>query len=311
MLSREKFSKRQAFLGGRVGPGSLFVVKWLWIYASSLIRSGKVYAPGGTIYKIKANLHIHSYHSDGIFAPSFIVGYAKIAGLKVLSITDHNEIRGTITGAKIAEKLDLIFFPGMELTFHIKGKAYELLAYFDNLEDIKKFYGAYRFNNGFLPSFKNVAAVIRLIEKYRGIAVVPHPFGRKGIFRRLRNRGLNVRAIEVMNAFTGERRNKKAKRHQDGDNHFLKLAAADMHFFVSDIHKVYTELSSKNEITKETVWQNLKGESATINFRPVGHQFSPFKIWFQKPLCAVVYFLNYPRLYLAYRIGRRKHAKKH
>lgn len=237
------------------------------------------------------------------------MGYAKLAGIGALSITDHNEIRGSLVGAKIAEKLGLIFFPGIELTFHIKGKAYELLAYFYNVEDIKKFYQSYRFNNGFLPSYKNVGQVVELIHKHNGVDVVPHPFGRKGIFRRLRHRGLDVHAIETINAFTGEKRNNKAKRHHDGDSNFLKLGAADMHFFVGDIHKVYTELSSHQEITKRALWENLGGSANTINFKPIGHQFSQFKIWFQKPLCGVVYALNYPRLYLSYRFGKRKHKR--
>jgi predicted metal-dependent phosphoesterase TrpH len=261
-------------------------------------------------YKLKANLHIHSYHSDGIMAPSFIVGYAKLAGVQVLSITDHNEIKGTLAGAKIADKLGLIFFPGIELTFTIKGKPYELLAYFLTSEEIKKFYAAYRFNNGFLPSFKEIGEVISLIHKFQGTEIVPHPFGRKGIFRRLRHRGLEVHAIEVINAFTGDRRNQKAKRHQAGENHFLKLAAADMHFFIGDIHKVYTELNSQSAITKMAIWNNLNGNSHDISFKPVGHQFSQAKIWFQKPLCGVVYFINYPRLYLSYRIGKLMLLKK-
>lgn len=236
--------------------------------------------------------------------------YAKLVGVNVLSITDHNEIRGSITASKVAERLGLIFFPGIELTFAIKGRPYEILAYFYNIEDAEKFYREYRFGNGFLPTFKNVSEVINLIDKYNGVEVVPHPFGRKGIFRRYRNRGLNVNAIEVMNAFTGEKRNGKAKDHKDGDSQFLKLGAADMHFFVDDIQKVYTQLTSNQEITKEAIWQNLRGEASSIQFKPTGHQFSEFKIWFQKPLCTVVYAINYPRLYLSYKMGKKR-IKKH
>lgn len=258
-------------------------------------------------FHLKANLHIHTYHSDGIYSPSFIVGYAKLLGIKVLSITDHNEIKGSIAGARIAEKLGIIFFPGIELTFHIKGRAYEMLAYFYNAADLKDFFQAYRYNNGFLPSFRNVKEVIDLIEQYRGVDIVPHPFGRKGIYRRLRNRGLDAKGIEVRNAFTGERRNHKARRHQDSNNNFLKLAAADMHFFVSDITKVYTELTFGQEITKEAIWRTMKREDDLVHFKPVGEKFNRFKIALQKPLCAIIYVLNYPRLYLLYRTGKVRH----
>lgn len=183
------------------------------------------------------------------------------------------------------------------------------MAYFYTIDDAKDFYKNYRFKNGFLPHFDKVTDVIELIHKYNGLDIVPHPFGRKGVFRRLRHRGLDVHAVEVVNAFTGERRNQKAKRHVSGNNKFLKLAAADMHFFISDIHKVYTELSSEREMDKREIWENLQGKRRTIIFSPVGNQFNEFKIWFQKPLCAVVYTLNYPRLYLAYRFGKLRHGK--
>jgi hypothetical protein len=254
-----------------------------------------------------ANLHIHTYHSDGIHSPHRILHLAKRYGVEVLSITDHNEIRGTITGAKIAERLGLIFFPGIELMFGVKGRVYELLAYFYEVEDIKKFYEEYRYTNGFAPTFKTVHEVVEMIRRHHGAVVVPHPFGRKGIFRKLRNRGMNVDAIEDVNAFTATKRNKKAKNHTDGDSQFLRFGAADMHFFVSDIKKVYTFLESDKEITKRAFWDNLLGKEKTINFKAVGKNFTPHKIFFQKPLCTVVYALNYPRLHASYWIGKRKH----
>jgi hypothetical protein len=84
-----------------------------------------------------------------------------------------------------------------------------------------------------------------------------------------------------------------------------------MHFFISDITKVYTELTSEEEITKEAIWSTLNRKSDRVHFRPVGRKFSHCKIWFQKPLCGVVYVLNYPRLYLTYRIGKWQHVKNY
>jgi len=260
-------------------------------------------------YQKNANLHIHTYHSDGIYSPRHIVHSAKKFGVEILSITDHNEIIGTITGARIAERLGLIYFPGIELMFGVKGRVYEILAYFYELKDIKEFYEEYRYTNGFAPTFKTATEVVEMIRRHNGAVVVPHPFGRKGIFRKLRNRGMNVDAIEDVNAFTGEKRNKKAKNHTDHDNNFLRLGAADMHFFVSDIKKVYTFLESDHEITKRAFWENLLGKERTIKFKAVGRNFKPHKIIFQKPLCTLVYTLNYPRLHISYWIGKRKHKK--
>lgn len=258
-------------------------------------------------YQKNANLHIHTYHSDGIHSPRQIINAAKRFGVEIISITDHNEIQGTITGARIAEQSGLIFFPGIELMFGVKGRVYEILAYFYEVKDIKKFYQEYRYTNGFAPTFKSVPEVVAMIRRHKGAVVVPHPFGRKGIFRKLRNRGMNVDAIEDVNAFTGEKRNRKAKNHTDQDNDFIRLGAADMHFFVSDIAKVYTFLESNNEITKRAFWNNLLAKERTINFEAVGKNFKPHKIIYQKPLCTLVYTLNYPRLHFAYWMAKRSH----
>lgn len=255
--------------------------------------------------KIKANLHIHTNNSDGIHFPGFIIAYAKHKNIKVLSITDHNEIYGTLKAEKYAEKAGLIFFPGIELLFMVKGAPFEILAYFYDGEAIKDFYREYRYSNGFAPHFKNVSEVIKLIRKYSGAVVAPHPFGRKGIFRKLKNRGLNVDAIEEINAFTGEIRNEKAKNHTDKDNNFLRFGAADMHFFPADIDKVYTEIVGSGEVDKKEIWDNLLSKRKTLKFIPRGDSFLPHKVAFQKPLCVVVYALNYPRLYLRYRAGKR------
>lgn len=258
----------------------------------------------------KANLHIHSLSSDGIYSVRKILAAAKKQGVSIVSITDHNEIIGTLKGARLAEKYGLIFFPGVELMFMVKGRVYEILAYFENAKDIAAFYNKYRYNNGFMPMFKNAAEVTKLIRKHNGAVVVPHPFGRKGALRRKRNPGLDFDAIEVVNAFTGERRNRKARKHTDKENSFLRFGAADMHFFISDLSHVYTRLSSRKPMTKETIWQNILGNKNDIKFSPVGRGHRPHMIMFQKPFCSIVYALNYPRLYLSYNYNKRfKHSR--
>lgn len=257
--------------------------------------------------EIKAALHVHTYHSDGIHSPSVITGFAKLAGIKLLSITDHNEIRGTLWAASLSDKLGIIYFPGIELTFEAGGHVYELLAYFYSVYDIKKFYISYRYTNGFLPSHKSVSDVVNLVRNNNGVVVAPHPFGRKGIYRKGRNKNVRVDAIELINAFTGDKKNKKALNHKEWDNNCLKFGAADMHFFVQDIAKTYTEIKGNN-LTKKNIWNNLKRRKNDLSFKPVGDNFPQYKISFQKPLCGAVYAFNYPRLYLSYKDGKKRYS---
>ena len=61
---------------------------------------------------VRADLHIHSYVSDGGSSPAEIVRYSKLRGLDVISITDHD----TFLGSYIALRADsrIVVVPGAE-----------------------------------------------------------------------------------------------------------------------------------------------------------------------------------------------------
>lgn len=251
---------------------------------------------------------MHSIASDGINTALAIVTYAKMSKIDIISITDHNEISATLSGERIAKKLGMIYFPGIELTFHVNGKVYELLGYFYEGSELRNFYKEFRYKNGFMPHFEGVQEAVDLIRKHNGAVVSPHPFGRKGIYRKFRHAEVMVDGIEVINGFTGEKRNGKAAILKTKNEDAKKLGASDMHFFLSDMKKVYTRLESRKEITKELFWDSLRGKNDDITFKPIGKSFVKRKILFQKPLCALIYLLNYPRLYISYNFGKRKYS---
>ncbi len=250
-------------------------------------------------------MHLHTIASDGLHTALAVLSYAKLIGVTVVSITDHNEISASLRGEKIAKALNLIYYPGVELMFHVKGRVYELLAYFNDGQSLRNFYKKYRFTNGFMPHYKNVDEVVSLVKEYKGVVVSPHPFGRKGIYRNLKNANVMVDGVEILNAFTEEKRNGKAAIHKTKNDNAKTLGSADMHFFLQDIGRVYTKIESNQKITKELVWKCLLGIKDEIKFIPIGNSFSKRKILFQKPLCAVVYVINWPWLYIKYRFRKQ------
>jgi predicted metal-dependent phosphoesterase TrpH len=254
--------------------------------------------------KIKASFHNHSFHSDGLHSPWVIVMAAKFLGIKALSITDHNEISGSLKALNVAEKNGLIFFPGIECMFRVKTRMYEMIALFYDGEHARAFFNEYRYQNGFWPHFKSLVEVVEMIRRHNGAVVAPHPFGRKGVFRKLKNKGINIDAVEIVNANTADKRNFKAKVHDYDDNHYLQFGAADMHFFLDDMKKVYTELEAEGEITKEMIWENLITARSDLKATPVGKTASPFRISLQNTLAGISYILNYVRLYFVYRVGK-------
>lgn len=77
----------------------------------------------------KADLHIHTTASDGHSSPAEIVKSAHEHKLDIISITDHDTIRGYREARKTAEELDIRLLPGVEITAAFNGRECHLLAY--------------------------------------------------------------------------------------------------------------------------------------------------------------------------------------
>jgi predicted metal-dependent phosphoesterase TrpH len=75
------------------------------------------------------DLHCHSTASDGTLPPADVVRLAKQSGLVGLALTDHDTIGGIEEAAAEAQRIGLVFLPGIEIsceypppgTMHILG----------------------------------------------------------------------------------------------------------------------------------------------------------------------------------------------
>lgn len=74
------------------------------------------------------DLHSHSNVSDGLLTPEELVLNAARCGVKVLALTDHDDIGGLATARQVAEANDIHFIDGVEIsvtwkkrTLHIVG----------------------------------------------------------------------------------------------------------------------------------------------------------------------------------------------
>ena len=79
---------------------------------------------------IKCDLHTHSTASDGRYSPSEVVKKAFKRGVKYLALTDHDTVSGIEEANAEAEKLDIHFIPGVELSTTYKGETVHILGYF-------------------------------------------------------------------------------------------------------------------------------------------------------------------------------------
>ncbi len=85
----------------------------------------------------RADLHLHTIHSDGVYPPSELVDKAKQAGLSVISITDHDNVAGVREGVAAGSQLAVEVIPGVELSTSVDGREVHILGYFIDTENAR------------------------------------------------------------------------------------------------------------------------------------------------------------------------------
>lgn len=112
----------------------------------------------------KADIHIHSNHSDGLASIPEIMEYVQHqTDLRVIAITDHN----TLEGARFARSLSELYDFEVVIGEEISSKQGHILGLFLEEE---------------VRAGMSAADTVRAIEEQGGIAVIAHPFSAKGVF---------------------------------------------------------------------------------------------------------------------------------
>lgn len=79
----------------------------------------------------KIDLHIRSnYSDDGFYDVEEIFKQAKMKGLEVISITDHNCARANAAASRFASLYDIAYMPGVEFDCQFKGTRLRVLGYY-------------------------------------------------------------------------------------------------------------------------------------------------------------------------------------
>jgi 3',5'-nucleoside bisphosphate phosphatase len=76
-----------------------------------------------------ADLHLHTYFSDGTYAPHELVAEAKRQELGVLALTDHDTVEGCPPTAAACQAAGIEFIAGTELTAEQDGHEIHILGY--------------------------------------------------------------------------------------------------------------------------------------------------------------------------------------
>jgi predicted metal-dependent phosphoesterase TrpH len=82
----------------------------------------------------RADLHLHTTHSDGTYTPGQVIEVARRSGLAAVAITDHDTLAG-LPEARAAAGSDLEVVPGVEISAEHGGRELHLLGYFVRPDD--------------------------------------------------------------------------------------------------------------------------------------------------------------------------------
>lgn len=198
----------------------------------------------------KADLHMHSNHSDGLGSIPQIMEYVQDhTDLDVIAITDHNTIEGAIFARSLAELYDFEVIVGEEISTrsgHVIG-----LFLQENI-----------------PAGMSARDTIAAIAEQDGITVLPHPFSAQGVFGPngigqfdLAVTEWGVHAFEVFNSlpFLGWANGQAVKKLEAGQR-AAATGGSDAHL-IQAIGKCYTTFDGTSAEELRTAIENSATEA--------------------------------------------------
>lgn len=81
------------------------------------------------------DLHLHTTRSDGTMTPAEVVQYARMKGLRAISITDHDTVGGNEEAIEEGRRLGVEVIPGVDLSIAFQPGEFHLLGYFIDYEN--------------------------------------------------------------------------------------------------------------------------------------------------------------------------------
>lgn len=157
-----------------------------------------------------ADLHMHSFCSDGLRTPTQAVEEACAAGLQAMSLTDHDTVEGIPEATAAGKRLGMEVVPGTELSAHVRDREVHILAYCIDCSDDQ-------LGNSLEQSFASRhQRGIAIVEKLKGLGLSVSlddvlsqakgsPLGRPHIAAAMVKNGLVADKHEAFNRYIGDR----------------------------------------------------------------------------------------------------------
>ena len=119
---------------------------------------------------MKADFHIHTHYSDGVFSPEKIVDLAVEAGLEAIALTDHDNVLSYQAAKNYIDKnnINLQIIKGLEVNTLYKDYEVHILGYFPD-ETNSDFVSMLKTQQH--ARLKQAKEIIKLLDKKEGIKI--------------------------------------------------------------------------------------------------------------------------------------------
>jgi hypothetical protein len=83
----------------------------------------------------RADLHLHTTFSDGLYTPAQVVDLARRSGLAAIALTDHDTLGGVSQAIWAAQGSQVEIIAGVEISAELAGREVHLLGFFCRPDD--------------------------------------------------------------------------------------------------------------------------------------------------------------------------------
>lgn len=182
--------------------------------------------------KIRAEFHTHTrFSKDSILNKFFILFMLKLKKIKLIAITDHNEVKGAIKYQKFLKKFNIDVIVGEE----VMTDSGEIIGLFLN----KK-----------IEPFQSPELTVKQIKEQNGIVYLPHPYDEKRYKTVLKEeKQIKLKdEIDFIEIHNGRNISEKYSDNQKEIQQKLKITSiigSDAHTFI-ELGRNYIEIEYTN-----------------------------------------------------------------
>ncbi len=158
----------------------------------------------------RADLHLHTTHSDGAYTPAQVVELARRAGLAAVAVTDHDAVGGVAAARTTADGTGVEVVAGVEITAEFRGRELHLLGYFFRTDDGPLTAALEKVRRGRTERFAEMVERLRACGASLDLRGVPLPTAPEALGRR------HLAEMLVRQGFAGSVREAFARWLHDG-----------------------------------------------------------------------------------------------